>query len=165
MGKRWKPSGRGRPSLACALAFPALAHAAPGPAECTALANLQKFPSEPTRITLTQFNDATATLSVPCRVEGIMEERTGVRGIPYGTRFEVRLPVDWNGRVIFQGGYALRRRCDAGYRRADAHRLGGVGERAGGGAVRNRAGEWPARSAMGAPRQRGPAGCEPGPGR
>jgi Tannase and feruloyl esterase len=86
------------------LAFPALAQAAPGPAECTALANLQQFPITPTRVTLTQFNDATATLPAHCRVQGIMEERTGVRGIPYGTRFELRLPADWNGRFMFQGG-------------------------------------------------------------
>ena len=92
-------------AAACALAFPALAQtAAPGAAECTALANLQEFPVDPTRITLTQFNEASATLPAHCRVQGIMEERTGVRGIPYGTRFEVRLPVDWNGRFMFQGG-------------------------------------------------------------
>jgi feruloyl esterase len=92
-------------AAAWALAFPALAQtAAPGAAECTALAGLQKFPVEPTRITLTQFNEASATLPAHCRVQGIMEERTGVRGIPYGTRFEVRLPVDWNGRFMFQGG-------------------------------------------------------------
>src|SRR5688572_10025121 len=78
--------------------------AAPGPAECTALAGLQEFPVDPTRITLTQFTAATATLPAHCRVEGIMEERIGVRGIPYGTRFQVRLPVDWNGRFMFQGG-------------------------------------------------------------
>ncbi len=79
--------------------------AAPGPAECTALAGLQEFPVQPTRITLTQFNAATASLPAHCRVQGIMEERTGVRGIPYGTRFELKLPAEnWNGRFMFQGG-------------------------------------------------------------
>ena len=53
-----------------------LAHAAPGPAQCTALANLPEFPITPTRITLTQFNEATATLPAHCRVQGILEERT-----------------------------------------------------------------------------------------
>jgi feruloyl esterase len=96
-------------AAACAFAFPLLAQAAPGAAECTALADLQKFPIYPTRITLTQFNEAGATsangvpLPAHCRVQGIMEERTGVRGIPYGTKFELRLPVDWNGRFMFQG--------------------------------------------------------------
>jgi hypothetical protein len=81
-----------------------------GPAECTALANLQEFPQDPTQITLTQFVAAGAEtangvpLPAHCRVQGIAEARSGVRGIPYGTRFEVRLPVEWNGRFMFQGG-------------------------------------------------------------
>lgn len=81
-----------------------------GPAECMALANLQKFPEYPTRITLAQFLEAGAEtangvpLPAHCRVQGIAEARTGVRAIPYGTRFEVRLPVEWNGRFMFQGG-------------------------------------------------------------
>ena len=92
-------------AAACLLAIVSCGvSAAPGPAECTALAGLQEFPVDPTRITLTQFTAATATLPAHCRVEGIMEERIGVRGIPYGTRFQVRLPVDWNGRFMFQGG-------------------------------------------------------------
>jgi feruloyl esterase len=91
-------------AAACLLAVAAPAQAAPGPAECTALAGLQEFPVQPTRITLTQFNEASATLPAHCRVQGIMEERAGVRGIPYGTRFELRLPLEWNGRFMFQGG-------------------------------------------------------------
>jgi feruloyl esterase len=97
-------------AAACALALPALAQGVPGPAECTALAGLQDFPVEPTRITLTQFLNAGEAsaggvpLPAHCRVQGIMEERSGVRAIPYGTRFEVRLPAEWNGRFMFQGG-------------------------------------------------------------
>ncbi len=91
-------------AVACAFAFPLLAQASPGPAECTALAGLQEFPVAPTTITRAQFVEASATLPAHCRVQGIMEARTGVRGIPYGTRFEVRLPAEWNGRFMFQGG-------------------------------------------------------------
>ena len=97
-------------AAACALAFPVLAQAAPGAAECTALAGLQKFPIEPTRITETRFfiaGEASANgvpLPAHCRVQGVMEERFGVRAIPYGTAFEVRLPAEWNGRFMFQGG-------------------------------------------------------------
>jgi hypothetical protein len=72
-------------AAACLLAVP-LQGLALDPAGCVALANVQKFPEYPTQITLTQFLEA------------------GVRGIPYGTRFEVRLPVEWNGRFMFQGG-------------------------------------------------------------
>lgn len=38
-----------------------------------------------------------------CLVEGIIGERQGVGG-KYGTRFQLRLPDDWNGRFLFQGG-------------------------------------------------------------
>jgi hypothetical protein len=78
-----------------------------GEAECIALANLTKFPEYPTRITLTQWvtNGVANGVALPphCRVQGIAQERTGVRGIPYGIKFEVRLPAQWNGRFMFQG--------------------------------------------------------------
>jgi hypothetical protein len=43
-------------------------------------------------------------LPAHCRVRGTLEPRTGARGVAYGTRFELRLPVPWNGRFLFQGG-------------------------------------------------------------
>jgi len=67
-----------------------------------------------TRITLARVVAATSTIPEHCQVQGILQERTGVAGIPgvaasyrtnqhYGTLFEVRLPTDWNGRYMFQG--------------------------------------------------------------
>ena len=94
----WRPI-----AAACLVSTPMLPALAAGPAECVALAGAQEFPVDPTRITMAQWVEATATLPAHCRVQGVMEERTGVRGIPYGTRFEVRLPADWNGRFMFQG--------------------------------------------------------------
>ncbi|HBS42849.1 MAG TPA: tannase/feruloyl esterase family alpha/beta hydrolase [Oceanospirillales bacterium] len=38
-----------------------------------------------------------------CLVEGKIEDRDGVNG-RYGIRFQMRLPEDWNGRFLFQGG-------------------------------------------------------------
>ncbi len=38
-----------------------------------------------------------------CRVTGAMHSRTGVGGTPYAIRFEMRLPLDWNGRFFYQG--------------------------------------------------------------
>ena len=38
-----------------------------------------------------------------CLVEGKIEDREGVNG-RYGIRFQMRLPEDWNGRFLFQGG-------------------------------------------------------------
>lgn len=34
----------------------------------------------------------------------VLQERTGSDGRPYGIRFHVRLPEDWNERLLFQGG-------------------------------------------------------------
>jgi len=42
-----------------------------------------------------------------CRVEGIVDQRVGVDGVTYGTRFALALPTDWNGRFLFQGGGGL----------------------------------------------------------
>jgi feruloyl esterase len=42
-----------------------------------------------------------------CRVEGVVDTRTGVGGKAYGTRFALALPEDWNGRFLFQGGGGL----------------------------------------------------------
>jgi feruloyl esterase len=44
------------------------------------------------------------SLPAHCQVTGIIDQRTGVGGKPYGIRFEMRLPRDWNGRFLFQGG-------------------------------------------------------------
>jgi feruloyl esterase len=81
----------------------------PGKA-CADLAALTNFPVTPTQITLAKFNPAGAASSdgaaLPdhCQVQGIVNKRTGTDGFPYGDRFEVRLPVQWNGRFMFQGG-------------------------------------------------------------
>ena len=38
-----------------------------------------------------------------CLVEGKIEDREGVNG-RYGIRFQLRMPEDWNGKSLFQGG-------------------------------------------------------------
>ncbi len=42
-----------------------------------------------------------------CRVDGMIDERFGREGKPYGIGFAVALPADWNGRFLFQGGGGL----------------------------------------------------------
>ena len=42
-----------------------------------------------------------------CRVEGVIDARTGRDGKPYGIGFAVSLPAKWNGRFLFQGGGGL----------------------------------------------------------
>lgn len=42
-----------------------------------------------------------------CRVDGVIDPRTGGDGKPYGIGFAVALPANWNGRFLFQGGGGL----------------------------------------------------------
>ncbi|MBW8881035.1 MAG: tannase/feruloyl esterase family alpha/beta hydrolase, partial [Asticcacaulis sp.] len=39
-----------------------------------------------------------------CEISGIMHERQGRFDQAYAIRFHMRLPNDWNGRMVFQGG-------------------------------------------------------------
>jgi feruloyl esterase len=49
------------------------------------------------------------SVAVPpfCRVEGVIDRRTGADGKTYGIRFALGLPDSWNGRFLFQGGGGL----------------------------------------------------------
>lgn len=72
--------------------------------DCTAL------PSKaPAGVTLVSENlAADKGLPAHCKVTGKMNERVGVNGKglpqPYHIGFELRLPTDWNGRLLYQGG-------------------------------------------------------------
>jgi feruloyl esterase len=39
-----------------------------------------------------------------CRISGVINARVGAAGRTYGVRFELAMPDDWNGRLLFQGG-------------------------------------------------------------
>jgi pimeloyl-ACP methyl ester carboxylesterase len=43
-------------------------------------------------------------LPAHCIVSGVMDKRTGADNKPYETRFELRLPQAWSGRLLYQGG-------------------------------------------------------------
>ena len=49
------------------------------------------------------------SVAVPpfCRVDGVIDRRTGIDGKTYGIRFALGLPDSWNGRFLFQGGGGL----------------------------------------------------------
>ncbi len=51
----------------------------------------------------------TAPFDAPdhCAITGRFEERTGADGMAYGFRVEMRLPLEWNGGLVFQGGGGL----------------------------------------------------------
>ncbi len=52
---------------------------------------------------------STTLLPAYCRVEGVIEQRTGQDGKPYGIRYALALPLPakWNGRFLYQGGGGL----------------------------------------------------------
>jgi feruloyl esterase len=45
-------------------------------------------------------------LPAHCKLNGSLDERTGIDGKPYGIGFELRMPLPaaWNGKFFFQGG-------------------------------------------------------------
>jgi len=47
------------------------------------------------------------TLPAYCRLDGVLDKRTGADGKPYGIGFALALPRDWNGRFLQQGGGGL----------------------------------------------------------
>lgn len=47
---------------------------------------------------------AAIALPAHCDVHGILQERIGENGQHYAIRYHMRLPQDWNGRFLFQGG-------------------------------------------------------------
>jgi len=61
---------------------------------------------EPTTIKTGDAGGAPRSLQVPghCEISGISQERTGTDGQHYAIRFHLRLPLEWNGRLLFQGG-------------------------------------------------------------
>ena len=48
-----------------------------------------------------------SNLPAYCRLDGVIDRRTGAGGVPYGIGFALALPEDWNGRFLFQGGGGL----------------------------------------------------------
>src|SRR4029450_3655223 len=48
-----------------------------------------------------------AKLPAYCRLDGVIDRRTGATGATYGIRFALALPENWNGRFLFQGGGGL----------------------------------------------------------
>lgn len=47
------------------------------------------------------------SLPAHCRVEGVLDQRTGRNGKPYAIGFAIALPPNWNGRFFFEGGGGL----------------------------------------------------------
>src|SRR6266571_9219499 len=46
-------------------------------------------------------------LPAHCRIDGMMDRRTGADGKTYGIRFAIALPENWTGQYLQQGGGGL----------------------------------------------------------
>src|SRR5687768_3729779 len=89
-------------------------------AACASLTSLQ-MPGLPLSITKAEWIPAgstspgsqnplappAVTLPAYCRLDGVLDRRTGADGKSYGIGFALALPGDWNGRMLFQGGGGL----------------------------------------------------------
>jgi hypothetical protein len=51
----------------------------------------------------------TVPVAIPafCKIEGVIDQRTGAEGKSYAIGFALALPDQWNGRFLFQGGGGL----------------------------------------------------------
>jgi len=65
--------------------------------------------SSPGTLRISPNFPGTVPVAVPafCHVEGVIDQRTGADGKPYGIGFALALPDQWNGRFLFQGGGGL----------------------------------------------------------
>lgn len=78
--------------------------AAPAWAEGTACAQLAGVADFDTIVSRAEEMPAADGLPAYCMVQGVIEPRVGAEGRTFGTGFELRLPVNWSGRFLFQGG-------------------------------------------------------------
>src|ERR1700733_16171028 len=80
------------------------------PGEKVAIAKADATPaSAPGTLRINPNFPGTIPVAVPafCHVEGVINQRTGADGKPYGIGFALALPDQWNGRFLFQGGGGL----------------------------------------------------------
>ncbi len=84
------------------------------PSECAALTALQ-VPGVALTVSKAEWIAAGSTagrgggalLPAYCRLDGMIDRRTGAQGRTYGIGFALALPENWNGRFLFQGGGGL----------------------------------------------------------
>jgi feruloyl esterase len=108
-------------ALSLAVASTSLAQTTRDAAACSALTKLQ-IPGLALTITKAEWFAAGSTpppgppggpppinvkLPAFCRLDGVLDRRTGADGKSYGIGFALALPGEWNGRFLFQGGGGL----------------------------------------------------------
>src|SRR5437870_13119351 len=58
-------------------------------------------------VTIMKAEKTSDNLPARCRVDGMIDQRTGAGGKTYGIGFALALPDNWNGRFLMQGGGGL----------------------------------------------------------
>jgi pimeloyl-ACP methyl ester carboxylesterase len=91
-------------SLAVAIVATTFMAAAPVAGAAQPCEALKNFSMPGHRVSIREAKTIAAS---HCRVDGVIDERTGRDGKPYGIGFAVALPANWNGRFLFQGGGGL----------------------------------------------------------
>jgi pimeloyl-ACP methyl ester carboxylesterase len=108
-------------SLALIISLSATTYATPNTTAAEAQRRCEQLPNLPTQQENPAFRITHATwqsgaepdaqnrppLPPHCAVQGLYGERTGADGQSYAVKFHVRLPMDWNQRLLFQGGGGL----------------------------------------------------------
>jgi len=72
-----------------------------------ACADMMTFQTSGASVSITKAEKPADNLPARCRVDGIIDQRTGAGGKTYGIGFALALPDNWNGRFLFQGGGGL----------------------------------------------------------
>src|SRR5436190_24263735 len=72
-----------------------------------ACADMTTFQMPGMNVTITKAEKISDNLPARCRVDGVIDQRSGADGKTYGIGFAVALPDNWNGRFLFQGGGGL----------------------------------------------------------
>ncbi len=102
-----------------AASSPAAAQTPRGEAACTALAQVQVPGASLSDVKATwvpagspppaqpPWMPALPPLPAHCRFDATLDRRTGTGGTSYGIGFALGLPLEWNGRFLFQGGGGL----------------------------------------------------------
>jgi hypothetical protein len=72
-----------------------------------ACTEMMSFQTVAARVSITKAEQIADNLPARCRVDGVIDQRTGADGKTYGIGFALALPNTWNGRFVFQGGGGL----------------------------------------------------------
>jgi feruloyl esterase len=78
------------------------------PAPDKACAALAQLSTERFKVETSEWVQANATMPEHCLFRVMLDARaSGLEAMSYGTGIELRLPLNWNGRLLFQGGGGL----------------------------------------------------------